>query len=171
MSAMLWARVQKSTDRQSLPRQTARPSSIPAGAAQSTTRVTFCSTWSANGAINDKGHLLLDLVSESRAEEVTDETSPDPVRLEVFNRLFMHIAEQMGTVLQNTALSVNIRERLDFSCALFDDQGRLVSNAPHMPVHLGSMGESVRSVITAKGDELKAGDAIMLNSPRAMPSC
>jgi N-methylhydantoinase B/oxoprolinase/acetone carboxylase alpha subunit len=77
----------------------------------------------------------------------------------------MHIAEQMGVVLQNTAISVNIRERLDFSCALFDAEGRLVSNAPHMPVHLGSMGESVRSVITAKGDELKPGDAIMLNSP------
>ena len=76
--------------------------------------------------------------------------TPDPIRLEVFNRLFMHIAEQMGVVLQNTAVSVNIRERLDFSCALFDTRGRLVSNAPHMPVHLGSMGESVRSVIAAK---------------------
>jgi 5-oxoprolinase (ATP-hydrolysing) len=117
------------------------------------------------GAINEKGHLLLDLAGESQREAVTEETSPDPVRLEVFNRLFMHIAEQMGTVLQNTALSVNIRERLDFSCALFDDQGRLVSNAPHMPVHLGSMGESVRSVITAKGSELRPGDTIMLNSP------
>jgi N-methylhydantoinase B/oxoprolinase/acetone carboxylase alpha subunit len=71
----------------------------------------------------------------------------------------------MGTVLQNTALSVNIRERLDFSCALFDEEGRLVSNAPHMPVHLGSMGESVRSVIAATGSELNPGDAIMLNSP------
>ena len=88
---------------------------------------------------------------------------PDPVRLEVFNRLFMHIAEQMGTVLQSTALSVNIRERLDFSCALFDAQGRLISNAPHMPVHLGSMGESVRSVIA--GVSLAPGDAVMLNSP------
>jgi 5-oxoprolinase (ATP-hydrolysing) len=83
----------------------------------------------------------------------------------VFNRLFMHIAEQMGAVLQNTALSVNIRERLDFSCALFDADGRLVSNAPHMPVHLGSMGESVRSVIRHKGAELEEGDAVMLNSP------
>jgi N-methylhydantoinase B/oxoprolinase/acetone carboxylase alpha subunit len=90
---------------------------------------------------------------------------PDPVRLEVFNRLFMHIAEQMGAVLQNTALSVNIRERLDFSCALFDAEGRLVSNAPHMPVHLGSMGESVRSVIEHRGAGLADGDAIMLNSP------
>ena len=119
--------------------------------------------WS--GAINEKGHLLLQRQSKSHREAVTEETLPDPVRLEVFNRLFMHIAEQMGTVLQNTALSVNIRERLDFSCALFDNEGRLVSNAPHMPVHLGSMGESVRSVIVATGDELRPGDAIMLNSP------
>ena len=119
--------------------------------------------WS--GAANEKGHLLLQQGSGSQRDAATDESTPDPVRLEVFNRLFMHIAEQMGTVLQNTALSVNIRERLDFSCALFDDQGRLVSNAPHMPVHLGSMGESVRSVIAAKGNELNRGDAIMLNSP------
>ena len=117
------------------------------------------------GTINDRGHLLLEQEGELRRQTAGEETTPDPVRLEVFNRLFMHIAEQMGTVLQNTALSVNIRERLDFSCALFDDKGRLVSNAPHMPVHLGSMGESVRSVIAAKGSELKPGDAIMLNSP------
>ena len=120
------------------------------------------------GTVNDRGHLLLERgQSPALTPNVVngEDATPDPVRLEVFNRLFMHIAEQMGTVLQNTALSVNIRERLDFSCALFDEEGRLVSNAPHMPVHLGSMGESVRSVIAAKGDELKPGDAIMLNSP------
>ena len=117
------------------------------------------------GTVNDRGHLLLEREGDAAREILKEESAPDPVRLEVFNRLFMHIAEQMGTVLQNTALSVNIRERLDFSCALFDDVGRLVSNAPHMPVHLGSMGESVRSVISAKGGELKPGDAIMLNSP------
>jgi 5-oxoprolinase (ATP-hydrolysing) len=116
------------------------------------------------GTVNVKGHLLLERTGTA-GQEVIDDAAPDPVRLEIFNRLFMHIAEQMGTVLQNTALSVNIRERLDFSCALFDADGRLVSNAPHMPVHLGSMGESVRSVIAAKGDELRPGDAIMLNSP------
>ncbi len=77
----------------------------------------------------------------------------------------MHIAEQMGTVLQNAALSINIRERLDFSCALFDAEGRLVSNAPHMPVHLGSMGESVRSVIRSHGATMQPNDAVMLNSP------
>jgi 5-oxoprolinase (ATP-hydrolysing) len=117
------------------------------------------------GTVNAKGHLLLQRGGAATSMKIDDEQTPDPVRLEVFNRLFMHIAEQMGTVLQNTALSVNIRERLDFSCALFDAQGRLVSNAPHMPVHLGSMGESVRSVISDKGDLLQPGDAIMLNSP------
>jgi 5-oxoprolinase (ATP-hydrolysing) len=119
--------------------------------------------WS--GSINEYGHLLLEQSGEAVSTSHETETTPDPVRLEVFNRLFMHIAEQMGTVLQSTALSVNIRERLDFSCALFDAEGRLVSNAPHMPVHLGSMGESVRSVIHACGETLSSGDAIMLNSP------
>ncbi|NNE62220.1 MAG: 5-oxoprolinase, partial [Woeseia sp.] len=117
--------------------------------------------------VNDRGHLLLERQSENREQRsaLTSTDEPDPIRLEIFNRLFMHIAEQMGVVLQNTAISLNIRERLDFSCALFDGEGRLVSNAPHMPVHLGSMGESVRSVITARGSELRPGDAIMLNSP------
>jgi 5-oxoprolinase (ATP-hydrolysing) len=123
--------------------------------------------WGAR--VNEHGHLVIERVCEAaaavRGESGAALRSPDPVRLEVFNRLFMHIAEQMGTVLQNTALSVNIRERLDFSCALFDADGRLVSNAPHMPVHLGSMGESVRSVIAHKGGELREGDAVMLNSP------
>ena len=73
----------------------------------------------------------------------------DPVLLEVFNNLFMHIAEQMGVVLENTAHSVNIKERLDFSCAVFDATGGLIANAQHMPVHLGSMGESVRHILNA----------------------
>ncbi|MGI9202546.1 MAG: hydantoinase B/oxoprolinase family protein [Woeseiaceae bacterium] len=115
--------------------------------------------------VNEVGHLLLDDERGKAPHQTADASSPDPIRLEVFNRLFMHIAEQMGVVLQNTAISVNIRERLDFSCALFDAEGRLVSNAPHMPVHLGSMGESVRSVIAACAKKLKPGDAIMLNSP------
>jgi 5-oxoprolinase (ATP-hydrolysing) len=119
------------------------------------------------GRVNSRGHLLLEPADSTVASGLpaVDRSKPDPVRLEVFNRLFMHIAEQMGTVLQNTALSVNIRERLDFSCALFDSRGRLVSNAPHMPVHLGSMGESVRSVIANAGQALRENDAIMLNSP------
>jgi 5-oxoprolinase (ATP-hydrolysing) len=88
----------------------------------------------------------------------------DPGRLEVFSNLFMHVAEQMGEVLKATAQSVNIRERLDYSCALFDAQGGLVANAPHMPVHLGSMGASVRAVIRSAG-ALRRGDAWLLNSP------
>ncbi|NJO44798.1 MAG: 5-oxoprolinase [Oscillatoriales cyanobacterium RM2_1_1] len=91
-------------------------------------------------------------------------THPDPIRLEIFNNLFQFIAEQMGITLQNTATSVNIKERLDFSCAIFDQQGQLVANAPHIPVHLGSMGESVESLIHAQPD-LKPGDVYMLNNP------
>ena len=90
---------------------------------------------------------------------------PDPARVEIFNNLYMHIAEQMGEVLKATAQSVNIKERLDYSCALFDAQGGLIANAPHMPVHLGSMGASVRAVIAARGGRLRRGDAWLLNSP------
>ena len=91
--------------------------------------------------------------------------APDPVMLELFNALFMAIAEQTGIVLQNTSLSVNIKERLDFSCALFDAEGRLIANAPHIPVHLGAMGESVRTVIASRGKTLKPGDVVALNNP------
>lgn len=89
----------------------------------------------------------------------------DPVKLEIFKNLFQFIAEQMGITLQNTAASVNIKERLDFSCAIFDQYGQLVANAPHIPVHLGSMSESVESLIAAKGETLKPGDVYMLNNP------
>ena len=92
-------------------------------------------------------------------------TTADPVLLEVFNNLFMSIAEQMGVTLQNTAYSVNIKERLDFSCAIFDRDGSLVANAPHMPVHLGSMDMSVRSVIDAFGNAIGRGDVFALNAP------
>jgi 5-oxoprolinase (ATP-hydrolysing) len=91
----------------------------------------------------------------------------DPVMLEVFNNLYMSIAEQMGATLANTAYSVNIKERLDFSCALFDGHGNLIANAPHMPVHLGSMGESVKAVINANRGRMAPGDAWMLNDPYA----
>ncbi len=90
---------------------------------------------------------------------------PDPIRLALFNAVFMSVAEEMGTVLQNTALSVNIRERLDFSCALFDADGQLVANAPHVPVHLGAMGESVRHVLRTRGGRLRPGDSVALNDP------
>ncbi|MDX2240631.1 MAG: hydantoinase B/oxoprolinase family protein [Leptolyngbyaceae cyanobacterium bins.302] len=92
-------------------------------------------------------------------------TIPDPVLLEIFNNLLRAIAEEMGITLQNTSYSVNIKERLDFSCAIFDQQGQLVANAPHIPVHLGSMSESVRSLITAKGNQLQPGDVYVSNNP------
>ena len=92
-------------------------------------------------------------------------TSVDPVMLEVFNNLYMSIAEQMGFTLQNTAYSVNIKERLDFSCALFDPEGNLIANAPHMPVHLGSMSESVRVVIRENAGAMRTGDVYVLNAP------
>lgn len=94
----------------------------------------------------------------------TNPAQPDPVRLEIFNNLFMSIAEQMGAVLQNTASSVNIKERLDFSCALFDPQGGLVANAPHMPVHIGSMDASLRALMDS-GLSMQAGDSFIHNNP------
>lgn len=109
-------------------------------------------------------HLLLTRV-EPHSSGAAVGTDTDPVMLEIFNNLFMNIAEQMGIVLRNTAHSVNIKERLDFSCALFDPAGNLVANAPHMPVHLGSMGESVRCVIRDNAGRMEAGDVFMLNAP------
>ena len=85
--------------------------------------------------------------------------------LEIFNNLFMSIAEQMGVTLQNTAYSVNIKERLDFSCAVFDHEGTLVANAPHMPVHLGSMDKSVETIIRMNEGNIRPGDVYMLNAP------
>ena len=90
--------------------------------------------------------------------------SPDPILLEIFNRQFTHVAEQMGVILEQTAESVNIRERLDYSCALFDSGGSLIANAPHVPVHLGSMGDSVRAVLAAF-PQAAAGDSFVLNAP------
>src|SRR5205807_9622728 len=92
-------------------------------------------------------------------------TQADPVMLEVFNNLVMSIAEQMGVSLQNTAYSVNIKERLDFSCALFDADGTLVANAPHMPVHLGSMDRAVESIIRENRGRIRPGDVYAINAP------
>ncbi|MEL7416689.1 MAG: hydantoinase B/oxoprolinase family protein, partial [Pseudomonadota bacterium] len=117
--------------------------------------------WGAE--INAHSHLILRrLVPLERAEALG--TEADPVMLEVFNNLFMSIAEQMGATLANTAYSVNIKERLDFSCALFDPDGGLVANAPHVPVHLGSMSESIRTVIRLNPD-MQPGDVFALNAP------
>ncbi len=114
-----------------------------------------------------RGNVILERTTE-KAADVDGQTALDPVRLEIFNNLFMAIAEQMGQALQNTAFSVNIKERLDFSCALFDSDCRLVANAPHMPVHLGSMGDSVRAArdaAIASGRGLGPGDAYLINNP------
>ncbi len=120
--------------------------------------------WTAS--IDDARNMLLRRQRESGpAAAGIDIDRPDPVLLEVFNNLFMHIAEQMGVVLEKTAHSVNIKERLDFSCAVFDTDGGLVANAPHMPVHLGSMGESVRTVIRRFGGQMETGDSYVLNAP------
>jgi 5-oxoprolinase (ATP-hydrolysing) len=118
--------------------------------------------WSAT--VTDVGHLLVERV-RSRADVERVSTEVDPVLLEIFNNLFMSIAEQMGARLESTAQSVNIKERLDFSCALFDPSGNLVANAPHMPVHLGSMGSSVQEVIRRRGASMKPGDVYAVNDP------
>ncbi len=109
-------------------------------------------------------HLVLERVV-AREWRTALGTQADPVMLEIFNNLYMSIAEQMGLRLQNTAYSVNIKERLDFSCALFDAQGNLIANAPHMPVHLGSMGESIRTVMRENAGKMKPGNVYMLNAP------
>ncbi len=118
--------------------------------------------WQAT--LTNQGNLILERYQPLKQRTAIG-TDVDPVMLEIFNNLFMSIAEQMGFVLANTAVSVNIKERLDFSCAIFDTQGALVANAPHMPVHLGSMGESIKAVINDKKLSLAAGDAIILNAP------
>ncbi|SFG37764.1 5-oxoprolinase (ATP-hydrolysing) [Actinopolymorpha cephalotaxi] len=118
--------------------------------------------WAATVA--PTGHLRIERVS-ARADVENVGTDVDPVLLEIFNNLFMSIAEQMGARLSSTAQSVNIKERLDFSCALFDPDGNLIANAPHMPVHLGSMGASVQEVIRRRGSAMKRGDVYAVNDP------
>lgn len=120
--------------------------------------------WQATASAT--GHLLVTRV-RPRPTRVAVGTDVDPVLLEVFNNLFMAIAEQMGVRLENTAHSVNIKERLDFSCALFDADGNLIANAPHIPVHLGSMGESIKEVLRRRRDEgeLLPGDVYAVNDP------
>ena len=117
--------------------------------------------WSAR--VNKFGHLILERqVPLNRKEAIG--TKADPIMLEVFNSLFMSIAEQMGATLANTAYSVNIKERLDFSCALFDPKGGLVANAPHVPVHLGSMSGSIKTIIR-QNPNMKQGEVFVLNAP------
>jgi 5-oxoprolinase (ATP-hydrolysing) len=123
--------------------------------------------WRAERA--DDGTLVLTRAVPLNREKAIG-TDVDPVRLEIFNNLFMAIAEEMGVALQSTATSVNIKERLDFSCAIFDAQGALIANAPHIPVHLGSMGESIRRIIDTRGEGrdgrgIRRGDAYVLIDP------
>jgi 5-oxoprolinase (ATP-hydrolysing) len=118
--------------------------------------------WQAS--VTPQNHMVLRrLVAKARTAAIG--TQVDPVMLEIFNNLFMAVAEQMGLTLANTAYSVNIKERLDFSCALFDGEGHLIANAPHMPVHLGSMGESIKTVMRENAGRMQQGDVFMLNDP------
>src|SRR5690606_12353065 len=118
--------------------------------------------WQAT--VTTHGHLIVRRV-RARSDVERVGTAVDPVMLEIFNNLFMSIAEQMGARLEATAQSVNIKERLDFSCALFDPDGNLIANAPHMPVHLGSMGSSVQEVIRRRGERMRPGDVYAVNDP------
>jgi len=136
----------------------------PAIIVESTTTTVVEPEWIAE--ITPKFDLLLSRFTP-RASTASIETKANPILLEVFGNLFISIAEQMGAVLQNCAYSVNIKERLDFSCALFDAEGQLVANAPHVPVHLGSMGTAVRAIIERRGRDVQPGDTYALNDPFA----
>ncbi len=118
--------------------------------------------WQAR--VDELGNLILERIGDAPRPAAAG-TRADPVLLEVFNNLLMSVADQMGVTLANTSWSVNIKERLDFSCAIFDEHGDLVANAPHMPVHLGSMADSIRTVMRDNADDVHQGDAFVLNSP------
>jgi len=146
-------------------REQARPGHVIAGPAiiaEKNATTVVEPGWQAR--VTDLDHLVLERVRPREARQAIG-TTVDPVMLEVFNNLFMNIAEQMGLQLQNTAYSVNIKERLDFSCALFDAEGNLIANAPHMPVHLGSMSESIKTVIAGNAGRMQPGDVFVLNDP------
>ena len=136
----------------------------PALIVRGDTQIAVAPGWTAHPEADGLIRLTRHAATPSAAEEAGE--SPDPVTLELFNRRFMGVAEAMGAALERTAHSVNIKERLDFSCALFDADGGLVANAPHMPVHLGSMGASVRAV-RARHPILRPGEAFALNNPYA----
>lgn len=139
-----------------------KPVNGPAVVLDSTGTIVVEPGW--RGVLTEDNNLVLERYLERKNAKAVG-TEVDPVMLEIFNNLFMSIAEQMGSVLENTAASVNIKERLDFSCAIFDPSGALVANAPHMPVHLGSMGESIKTVIRERSGDISPGDAYILNAP------
>lgn len=120
--------------------------------------------WQAE--ISGNGALIMKRTSERTLTDAQTDTA-DPILLEIFNNLYMSVAEEMGGVLAKTAHSVNVKERLDFSCAVFDEAGHLIANAPHMPVHLGSMGESVAAILDARRGTIAEGDVFMVNDPTA----
>ena len=134
----------------------------PAIIIESTSTIVIEPGWQAS--INETNDLILQRIKKIKRASAIG-TNVDPVMLEIFNNLFMNVAEQMGTVLENTASSVNIKERLDFSCALFSPTGDLVANAPHIPVHLGSMSESIKTIIRENFDTMCPGDAFLINAP------
>ena len=134
----------------------------PAVIIESTGTIVIEPGW--RGQLTDANNIILERYL-AQPKRVAVGTDVDPVMLEIFNNLFMSIAEQMGSVLENTAVSVNIKERLDFSCAVFDASGDLIANAPHMPVHLGSMSESIKTVIRERRGSMRKGDAYVLNAP------
>lgn len=119
-----------------------------------------------NATVTKKGDLIINVVLDGSATKGIDDKL-DAVQLSIFSHRFMSIAEQMGRILQRTSISTNIKERLDFSCALFGPDGGLVSNAPHIPVHLGAMQETVQYQLKVRGDTLKAGDVLLANHPKA----
>jgi 5-oxoprolinase (ATP-hydrolysing) len=133
----------------------------PAVIAEANATTVVDAGWTAR--MTPTGHVLAERTVAQEDADVG--TEADPVLLEIFNNLFMSIAEQMGVALESTAQSVNIRERLDFSCALFDADGSLIANAPHIPVHLGSMGTSVKEVIRRRGKQMRPGDVYAVNDP------
>jgi 5-oxoprolinase (ATP-hydrolysing) len=114
---------------------------------------------------DETGIIVMRRVTEKSKQFSRHQTEPDPVLLEVFNNLFMGVATEMGLTLKNTAYSVNMKERLDFSCAIFDSEGDLVANAPHIPVHLGSMADTVKAVLKTHGNSMKPGDIYLTNNP------
>ncbi len=134
----------------------------PAVIIEDTSTIVIEPGWQAS--INDNFDLILERTEEKQRMSAIG-TNVDPIMLEIFNNLFMNVAEQMGTVLENTASSVNIKERLDFSCALFSPTGDLVANAPHVPVHLGSMSESIKTIIHENNKTMMPGDAFLINAP------
>ena len=134
----------------------------PAVIIEDTSTIVIEPGWQAS--INNNFDLILERTEEKQRMSAIG-TNVDPIMLEIFNNLFMNVAEQMGTVFENTASSVNIKERLDFSCALFSPTGDLVANAPHVPVHLGSMSESIKTIIRENNKTMMPGDAFLINAP------